>query len=240
VEHTVRKFDQELGKVREYVLLMGGMVEKAIRNSMQAILEHDEDLAESVIQDDAAINALEVRCDELIRDILVRRQPVIRDFRLIMGASKVVTDLERMGDLTKGIAELMMQNTHVLPRHYSNLEIMHERVLRQVGDALDAFSRNDVELAMKVIQGDRRVDELYKTLYRETLTYMMEDPRDISNSIMISATAKNLERIADHATNIAEMVIYIIRAHDVRHVDHEAVARILAEDEKHNSTTRNG
>jgi len=230
-EHTMRKFDQELGKVREYVLLMGGMVEKAIRHAMQAMLEHDEDLAESVIQDDAVINALEVRCDELIRDILVRRQPVIRDFRAIMGASKVVTDLERMGDLTKGIAEQVLQNSHVLPRHYSNLELMHERVLRQVGNALDAFSRSDVDLAMDVIKNDRRVDDLYKSLYRETLTYMMEDPRDITNSIMISATAKNLERIADHATNVAEMVIYITRAHDIRHVDHDAVARMLANDE---------
>ncbi|MDQ6975084.1 MAG: phosphate signaling complex protein PhoU [Mariprofundaceae bacterium] len=230
-QHTMRKFDQELGKVREYVLLMGGMVEKAIRNAMQAMLEHDEDLAESVIQDDAVINALEVRCDELIRDILVRRQPVIRDFRAIMGASKVVTDLERMGDLTKGIAEQVLQNIHIFPRHYSNLEVMHERVLQQVGNALDAFSRNDVDLAMDVIKNDRRVDDLYKALYREALTYMMEDPRDISNSIMISATAKNLERIADHATNVAEMVIYIIRAHDIRHVNHDAVARMLADDE---------
>ncbi len=230
-EHVMRNFDRELSQVRDYVLLMGGMVEKAMRCSLEALQHHDDELAESIIHDDAAINAMEVRCDELIRDILVRRQPVIRDFRLIMGASKVITDLERMGDLTKNIAELFLDNLHVLPRHYANLELMYERVKKQVGDALDAFSRHDVDLAMAVIKHDRQVDELYKSLYRETLTYMMEDPRDIGNSIMISGIAKNLERIADHATNIAEMVIYIIRAHDIRHVDHSAVERLLAKDQ---------
>ncbi len=231
-EHVMRDFDRELARIREYVLLMGGMVEKALRNSQEALRQHDDCLAETIVREDAAINALEVRCDELIRDVLVRRQPVIRDFRLIMAASKVVTDLERMGDLTKNIAELLLEHLHALPRRYANLDVMYDKVQRQVGEALDAFSRQDVDLAMSVIRHDRRVDELYQSLYRETLTYMMEDPRDIGHSIMISAIAKNLERVADHATNIAEMVIYIIRAHDIRHVDHQAIERLLGGEEE--------
>ncbi|MDX8384476.1 MAG: phosphate signaling complex protein PhoU, partial [Ghiorsea sp.] len=148
--------------------------------------------------------------------------------RFIMGIIKLVTDLERMGDLAAGISKGMIRTLEHPPRNFSTLDIMGDKVVRQVNRALDAFSRGDTDLAMTVIEKDAGIDILYKRMYREMLTYMMEDPREITSSIVLSNVAKNLERISDHATNIAEMVIYMERGHDIRHVDHEAAARLLA------------
>ena len=227
-QHTMKKFDEELDALREHILAMGGLVERAVGNAVKSMLEQDEKLAKKTIKRDRAINALEVQCDEMTRDILVRRQPAAGDLRFIMGIIKLVTDLERMGDLSMGIAKGTLYSLENPPRVFSNLDIMAEKVLRQVNRALDAFSRGDTELAMTVIEKDEGIDVLYKRMYREMLTYMMEDPHSISSSIILSNVAKKLERISDHATNIAEMVIYIERGHDIRHVDHEAAARILA------------
>ncbi|MFQ5346197.1 MAG: phosphate signaling complex protein PhoU, partial [Mariprofundus sp.] len=203
---------------------MGGLVERAIRNSVNSMLEQNQELAEKTIERDKAINALEVQSDKLTRSILVRRQPAASDLRFIVASIKVVTDLERMGDLAAGIAEGTHRTRKFPPMEYSNLEIIGEKVLMQVNRALDAFSRGDIDLAMEVIGKDKKIDKRYKTMYRELLTYMMEDPRSISPSIILTNAAKNLERIADHATNIAEMVVYIIRGHDIRHVDNKAAA----------------
>ncbi|HID37010.1 MAG TPA: phosphate signaling complex protein PhoU [Ghiorsea sp.] len=227
-QHTMKRFDEELDALREHVLAMGGLVERAVGNAVRSMLEQNEKLAKKTIKRDRAINALEVQCDEMTRDILVRRQPAAGDLRFIMGIIKLVTDLERMGDLSTGIAEGTLYSLENPPRVFSNLDIMAEKVIRQVNRALDAFSRGDTELAMTVIEKDEGIDVLYKRMYREMLTYMMEDPHSISSSIILSNMAKNLERISDHATNIAEMVIYIEQGHDIRHVDHEAAARILA------------
>jgi len=227
-QHTMKRFDEELDALREHILAMGGLVERAVKNSVRSMLEQNEKLAKKTIKRDRAINALEVQCDEMTRDILVRRQPAAGDLRFIMGVIKLVTDLERMGDLSIGIAKGTLYSLENPPRVFSNLDIMAEKVLRQVNRALDAFSRGDTKLAMTVIEKDDGIDVLYKRMYREMLTYMMEDPHSISSSIILSNVAKNLERISDHATNIAEMVIYIEQGHDIRHVDHEAAARILA------------
>ncbi len=230
-QHTIRRFDEELTQLKEHVLSMGGLVERAIRNAVRAMLEQDEERARKTIDRDAAINALEVQCDEMTRNILVRRQPAAGDLRFIIATIKVVTDLERMGDLAAGIAEGALRLMDSPPKNFSNLEAMGEKVLRQVSRALDALSRGDIELAMTVIEKDRGVDDLYKSMYRETITYMLEDPRAITASLILSNAAKNLERIADHATNIAEMVIYTIQGHDIRHVDHDEATRLLNTDE---------
>jgi len=229
--HTMKRFDEELNDLKEHILAMGGLVEQAISNAVKAMLEQDEVLASKTLERDKAINALEVQCDEMTRGILVRRQPAAGDLRFIMGIIKLVTDLERMGDLAAGIAKGMLRAQDNPPRDFSNLDIMGEKVVRQVNRALDAFSRGDTVLAMTVIEKDAGIDVLYKRMYREMLTYMMEDPRSIGSSIILSNVAKNLERIADHATNVAEMVIYMERGHDIRHVDHEAAARLLAGEE---------
>ncbi|MFQ5509758.1 MAG: phosphate signaling complex protein PhoU [Leptospirillia bacterium] len=225
--HTIRKFDEELADLKSRVLSLGGLVERAIVNSMTSLLTQDAALAETTIEQDKAINALEVQCDDLTRSILVRRQPAAGDLRFIISTIKVVTDLERMGDLAAGICEgaLRLQQMPTQPK--TNLGGMSELVQSQVAQALDALSRGDIDLAMKVIEKDAAIDEMYYASYREMLTYMLEDPPQISAYIILSNIAKNLERIGDHATNICEMVIYIIRAHDIRHVDHEAAATLL-------------
>lgn len=229
-QHTMKRFDKELNKLKERMLAMGGLVERAIANAVKAMLEHDTALAEEVVKHDKAINALEVQGDELTKSILVRRQPAAGDLRFIIAMIKVVTDLERMGDLAAGIAEGVLRMQDHLPKTYSNLEVMGEKVERQVNRALDALAHGDIDLAFTVIKKDEAINELYKGMYREMITYMLEDPRSITSSLILSNAAKNLERIADHATNIAEMVIYMARGHDVRHVDHEAAAALLRGD----------
>ncbi len=230
-QHTLTRFDAELDQLKQHILSMGGLVERAIKNAVSSMLEQDKALAEKTIERDKAINALEVQSDEMTRNILVRHQPAAVDLRFIVAAIKVVTDLERMGDLATGIAEGTLRTLKFPPAEYSNLEIIGEKVLLQVNRSLDAFSRGDIDLAMEVIHKDRKIDKRYRTMYRELLTYMMEDPRSISSSIIMTNVAKNLERIADHATNISEMVVYIIRGHDIRHVDHEAATMLLNEED---------
>jgi len=231
MQHTIKRFDEEMVELKEHVLSMGGLVERAIGHAVKAMIAQDEKLALKTIERDRAINALEVQCDEMTRDILVRRQPAASDLRFILGIIKAVTDLERMGDLAASIAKGMIQSEEAPLRNFSNLDTMGERVQKQVQRALDAFSRGDADLAMKVIQKDVKIDKLYKRMYRELLTYMMEDARSISGSIILSDAAKNLERISAHATNIAEMVVYMEYGHDIRHVDHDAAAKILAGDD---------
>ena len=231
MQHTMKRFDEEMVELKEHVLSMGGLVERAIGDAVTSMLEQDEKLALKTIERDRAINALEVQCDEMTRDILVRRQPAAGDLRFILAIIKVVTDLERIGDLAASIAKGMIQSEESPPRNFSNLDTMGEKVGKQVERALDAFSRGDADLAMKVIQKDVKIDKLYKRMYRELLTYMMEDPRSISSSIILSDAAKNLERISAHATNIAEMVVYMEYGYDIRHVDHDAAAKILSGEE---------
>ena len=212
--HTMKKYEEELDRLKQLVLQMGGLVERAIDQSIRGTMEQDSDLAQTTIEGDAAINALEVQSDELMKSILVRRQPAAGD------------------DLAAGISEGMLRAMEHPPKNLSSFALMGEKVKRQVNKALDAFSRGDIDMAMEVIENDEHIDQLHKSMYRETLTYMMEDPRQISSSIILSNMAKNLERIADHATNIAEMVVYMIRGHDIRHVDHAAAARMLREDSR--------
>jgi phosphate transport system protein len=227
MQHTMKRFDEEMDQLKEHVLSMGGLVERAIGDAVQSMLEQDEKLALRTIDRDRAINALEVQADEMTRDILVRRQPAAGDLRFILAIIKVITDLERMGDLAAGIAQGVVRGGDTPPRSFSNLDIMGEKVQRQVHRALDALSRGDIDLAMTVIEKDVGIDTLYKRMYRELLTYMMEDARSITSSIILSNAAKNLERISAHATNIAEMLIYMEKGHDIRHVDHDTAARIL-------------
>jgi|AMFO01.1.fsa_nt_gi phosphate transport system regulatory protein PhoU len=230
--HTLRRFDVELTQLKEHVLSMGGLVERAIGNAVQSMLEQDARLAQKTIDRDTAINTLEVQCDNLTRGILVRHQPAAGDLRFLIAIIKVVTDLERMGDLATGIAHGTLQILERPPKRFLGLETMAGKVQRQVNRALDALARNDLHLAMRVIRDDSGVDSMYRAIYRETIATMLEDPHAISSSIALSNAAKHLERIGDHAKNIAEMAIYCIQGHDIRHVDHEEAARLLAADEE--------
>ncbi len=225
--HTLRRFDDELTQLKERVLSMGGLVERAIGNAVKSMLEQDEKLARKTISRDSAINALEVQCDDITRSIIVRRQPAANDLRFIITIIKVVTDLERMGDLAASLAKEAIQMQNHPPADFSHLEALGNQVQQQVNRALDALSRGDIDLAMSVIKKDKNVDKLYKNMYREMITCMLENPHAISTSITLSNAARNLERIADHATNIAEMVIYNIQGHDIRHVNHKEAAKLL-------------
>jgi len=225
--HMVTRFDEELTALKNHVLSLGGLVEKAIANAMTALLKQDAELAKKTIERDKAVNALEVECDEMTRRILVLRQPAAGDLRFIISTIKVVTDLERMGDLAAHISQSALKLEGVPVQSRASLSGMSELVQQQVSRALDALSSGNIELAMEVLEKDAAIDELYRGTYREMLTHMLEDPPQISAYITLANVAKNLERMGDHATNICEMVIYMIRGHDIRHVDHEAAAALL-------------
>jgi len=234
LHHIIKRFDRELDQLREHILSMGGFVERAIRHSMQSMLDQDDVLARKTIKRDKIINAMEIQCDNMTRNILARRQPAAGDLRFIVTSIKVVTDLERIGDLAAGIAQGVLNTSDNPPRNSLTLEIMAEDVQRQVNHALDAFSRADVDLAISVLTKHEGIERLQRSIYREILTYMAEDQRLITSSIILSSAANNLKSISSHARNIAEMVIYMTRGHDIRHVDHEAAARILEETSQQN------
>jgi len=230
-EHTLRRFEDELNALREKVLAMGGLVEKAIARAMQAISEGDEVRAKKVIERDRAVNAFEVETDEIARRIVALWQPAAGDLRFIFSAVKIVTDLERIGDLAEGIADQWLR-AEPHPKVPPSLKALGKQAAEEVKQAIDAFARRDVRLAMTTIETDGELDQMFRSFQREILTYMMEDPRKISEGLVLFSIGRALERIGDHATNIAEMVIYMVRGHDIRHVDHEQAERILRGDDE--------
>ena len=216
---TDRKYDAELQELHDRLLIMGAKVEEMIHNSMRALTERDTALAQRMIEFDHQINRLEVETDELCLRILAKRQPVASDLRLITIALKLVTDLERIGDLGVNICERVIElNMEPTLKPYVDLPRMAQTVQGMVRDALDAFVSADVDRARDVLERDRIVDACYSQVFRELLTYMMEDPRNIYRAIRAQSIAKYLERIGDHATNLAEMVIFMVLGKDVRHM----------------------
>jgi len=228
-QHTFKRYDDELSDLKARVLAMGGLVERAIRRAMKSLNKFDMERARKVIERDKAINALEVEIDEMTRTLLALRQPAAGDLRFIISTIKIVTDLERIGDLAEGIAENTLQTRETPLTNLESLNSLAEAVISQVNNALDAFSRGDVDTALITVENDRKVNKLFRAMQREHLSYMIEDPRRISAGIMAMNIGRNLERIGDHATNISEMTIYMVKGHDIRHVDHEEAARILSE-----------
>ena len=217
-EHFSRQFDNELNQIREKLLEMGGKVEAMIANAMKSLVERDTELAERTIAFDHEINTLEMVIDEKCLEVLARRQPAARDLRFITLALKIVTDLERIGDQCANICKRARElNQEPALKPYIDLPRMAQAASNMVKDALDAFVRGDDALAIKVCQDDQCVDELNEQIQRELLTFMMGDPKCISRAMKIIQVSKGLERIADHATNIAEMVIFMIKGKDIRH-----------------------
>jgi phosphate transport system protein len=226
-QHIIKRFDEELTELKEHVLAMGGLVEKALKRSMNSLIMQDPKRALKVIERDKAINALEIQIDEMTRSILALRQPAAGDLRLVISTIKVVTDLERMGDLAENIAEEMLKSQDRPLTHLTTLQSLAEQTAIQLNQALDAFARGDVNWALHVIENHQKSEDLFNSMQRENLTYMLEDPREITSGMMIFAIGRALVRISSHATNIAEMVIYMIQGHDIRHVDHETAAMLL-------------
>ena len=216
--HTSREYETELQKLRDRLLLMGAKVEEVIKGSMQALIERDGELAKRTIQADRRINKLELSIDQMCLQILARRQPVASDLRFITIAMKLVTDLERIGDLAVNLCERVLELNEEPPlKPYVDLPRMAEEVQQMVRQALDAFVEGDADKADAVIRQDATIDAYYMQIFRELLTYMMEDARNIFRATRLQSIAKYLERIGDHATNIAEMVIFNVRGKDVRH-----------------------
>ncbi|MBW2003332.1 MAG: phosphate signaling complex protein PhoU [Deltaproteobacteria bacterium] len=213
-----RHFEKELHALKENLLKMGALVEQAIANSIKSLVERDSELAEKTIQSDSQIDELEIKLEEMAIRLLALRQPMAKDLRFIVKGTKIVTDLERMGDLAVNICERALElNKEPTLKPYIDLPRMAEKAQLMLKEALDAFVREDTEIALKVCQDDQLIDDLNNQIFRELLTFMLEDPRTISRAIRISFISKYIERIGDHATNIAEDVIYMVKAKDIRH-----------------------
>src|SRR5512136_2657827 len=216
--HTDKVYEAELARLRERLLEMGGKVEASMVAAVRALTERDSALAEKVKEQDREINRLEVEIDESCARLLALRQPAASDLRFITTALKIVVDLERMGDLAVNIAERAIELSQAPPpRPFHDLVTLADLSEAQLKKALDAFVDRDVAKAEEVIQGDDLLDTLYTKLFNELLTYMMEDSRVIRRATTLMFAAKQLERFGDHAINVAEMVIYMVRGTDVRH-----------------------
>ncbi|MCX7627897.1 MAG: phosphate signaling complex protein PhoU [Methylophilaceae bacterium] len=220
-EHTFKQYDAELEAVRSKVLQMGGLVEEQIANAVDALMEADIALASKVIDRDHAVNALEVAIDEACTTIIARRQPTAGDLRMIMMMVKTITDLERIGDEATKIARVahkIYETDRLYSPRFNEIKTMTAQVREMLRMALDAFARLDVTHTVEVARQDMQVDDNFRAVTRQLITFMLEDPRTISMSLEVMFVAKALERMGDHAKNIAEYVVYMVKGKDVRHV----------------------
>ena len=227
-EHTSKQFDAELEGLRARVLKMGGLVEEQIKLALDALMAGDMELCEMVEKNDHRVNALEVEIDEDVSTIIARRQPAAGDLRMLLTVVKTITDLERIGDEADKIARMAKliyaKDRLQLPRT-AEIRHMSQMALQMLRNALDGFARLDLATSAEVVRQDRAVDEEFRGILRQLITFMMEDPRTISLSIEILFVAKAIERIGDHAKNISEYVIYMVKGKDVRHVTLEEIER---------------
>ena len=220
-DHSYKQYDAELEAVRARVMQMGGLIQTQIMSAIDAFSSGDLDLMEKVIADDHRVNGLEVGIDEECAQIIVKRQPAANDLRLVMAVSKIVTDLERIGDEAKKIArmsKLIMQRDHLNTPRIGYVREVGDISLGMLRGVLDAFARLDAVKAAVIIREDKAIDEKFRAILRQLITYMLEDPRTITSAFDIVFIAKAIERIGDHAKNIAESVIYIVKGKDVRHI----------------------
>ena len=213
-----RHFHEELEALKQTLLAMGGLVEDQIRRVMRALMDRDDTLAQEVINPDGQVNAYDVEVDEPCVELLALNQPAAADLRFITTAMKIVTDLERIGDQAVNIAQRVLElNREPQLKPYIDLPRMAEKAQRMVKESLDAFVARDTALARQVCGEDAEVDALKEQIFRELLTFMMEDPRTIPRAIRVILISRFMERVADHATNIAEMVVYLVEGKMVRH-----------------------
>lgn len=215
--HTDKEYEAELDGLREHVLLMGARVEEMLEASMRAFEERDLDRAQRIIESDARIDQLEIEIDERCLLLLARRQPVASDLRFITTSLKAVTDLERIGDLCVNLCERVLE-LKAFPKSDSYpLDKIHEATHRMLRDSLDALVARDASKARGVMGKDRTVDALYAQMFPQLVSRMMDDPDAVFVSTRLLSVGRYLERIADHATNLAEMVIFMVEGEDVRH-----------------------
>jgi phosphate transport system protein len=218
--HLSSQFDEELGRLRTHVLQMGGLVETQVSAAIEAYTSGEVSSVKTIVDTDRKVNDLEVAIDDDCAHIIARRQPTASDLRLVLGISKIVTDLERAGDEAKKIAKGVRRiyEAGQMPSQYGvGVRHIAEAALGMVRQALDSFARLDTELAESVIRADNAVDVEFKSIMRQLITHMMEDPRTITTAIDIIWIARAVERIGDHAKNIAEHVVYVVDGRDIRH-----------------------
>jgi phosphate transport system protein len=224
-EHSSRQYDLDLETIRSKVLLMAGLVESQFRDAMEAFRTGNVAQAEQVMKGDATVNKLEVTLDDACSHLIVRRQPAANDLRMVMATIKVITDLERVGDESTKIARAA-HTIHARGiasiNHYETVRVISANASDLLHDALDAFARLDSVQAMNLIGQDAVIDHEFRSIMRNLITFMMEDPRTISAALDTLWVAKAIERIGDHAKNIAEYVIYVVEGKDIRHTDHAA------------------
>ena len=210
-QHIVSSYDQELKFILRRISEMGGQAERMVEQSVAALIRSDWALAQTVVADDVLLDAAQREVDERAIMTIGKRQPMAMDLREIVGAIRISSDLERIGDLGKNIAKrvLAMRDQSLPPQLVRGIEHMSELALEQLKEVLDAYATRDHERAGTIRENDQEIDALYTSIFRELLTYMMEDPRNISPCTHLLFSAKNIERIGDHATNIAETIYYI-------------------------------
>ncbi len=225
--HLSSQFDSELDAIRAELTHMGGLIEEQLASALKVLTTRDAEAIESIIAGDKAIDALEVAIDNACTHIIAKRQPAAIDLRLIMAIVKAVKDLERMGDEAKKIAKAVRKISERgiggALAYEVDLRNMGEQVLPMVREVLDAFVRNDGVMAAQIVRRDKEIDLLFRATVRQLVTFMMEDPRTISTSLDLVFIAKSIERIGDHAKNVAESVIYIAEGRDVRHLGEDGL-----------------
>ncbi|MDR4495940.1 MAG: phosphate signaling complex protein PhoU [Nitrospirales bacterium] len=213
-----RHFDDELRELKQKLLRMGALVENQVRQALMSLIERDETVAQEVIANDRQVNTLDVEVDETCLELLALFQPAARDLRFVTTAMKISTELERISDLAENICERAIElNQEPQLKPYIDIPLMAEHATKMVGEAIDAFVRGDSMLARRVLKDDDHVDALNEQIFRELLSFMIENPQTISRAIRLSFISKYLERIADHATNIAELVVYMVEGKIIRH-----------------------
>jgi len=228
-EHTLKRFDMDLDDLNDLLNSMFKVVRKNIKQSLKSLLEDDQELARKVIMQDAAANALEVQADEAARGLIVRQQPAASDLRFVFAATKIVTDLERMSDMAANIANHVLGFESPRPKNMASIPVMQDLVLDQLKQVRRAYLERSATAAQTIIERDHLINEAFANTQRVMLTIMVEKPAKITQCMALTNIAKVLERIGDHITNIAEMVIYIDVGHEVRHIDVDELRKLLEE-----------
>lgn len=225
--HISQQFNKDLDNLKKHILIMGGRVEQQVQNALKALLNNDAELAEYVRKEEVEIDSLEIQIDEECTRILALRHPAASDLRMVVAVYKAITDLERIGDEAYKISKLALDliEEGAAPWGYVQTRHVGQLVCVMVQEALDAFARFDVDAAYKVHRQDNQVDIEYESSMRQLMTYMMEDPRSISRVIKIMWALRALERIGDHAGNIAEHVMYLVKGKDVRHSTEDQIQK---------------